>query len=157
MLSFPRSQAVDVNAWITDAPIDTCDLLRQTGTVEDGAVILFLGTVRQVNEGRQVTGIRYEAYREMAEQVLREIAAEAAARLQSGHINIAHRTGELELGEVSVAIAVATGHRAEAFEGARYIIEEIKKRLPVWKHEHYADGGREWVKGQIPPVEAARE
>ena len=60
-------------------------------------------------------------------------------------------------GDVSVAIAVATAHRAEAFEGARYIIEEIKKRLPVWKHEHYADGGVGWVKGQVPPVEAARE
>ena len=146
-----------MRAWITDAPIETCELLSRTGTGEDGAVVLFLGTVRQINEGRRVTGIRYEAYREMAEEVLREIAAEAEARIQSGHINVVHRTGELELGEVSVAIAVATAHRAEAFEGARYIIEEIKKRLPVWKHEHYAGGGTEWVKGEIPPVEAARE
>ena len=148
---------MNVRAWFTDAPIETCDLLRHTGTVDDGAVIMFLGTVRQVNEGRQVIGIRYEAYREMAEQVLREIAGEAEARVGSGHINVVHRTGELQLGEVSVAIAVATPHRAEAFDGARYIIEEIKKRVPVWKHEHYADGGVEWVKGQVPPVEATRE
>ena len=146
-----------MRAWITEAPIDTCELLRQTGSADDGAVLLFLGTVRQVNEGRRVTGIRYEAYREMAEQVLREIAGEAEARIQAGQIHVAHRTGELGLGEVSVAIAVATPHRAEAFDGARYVIEEIKQRLPVWKHEHYADGEAAWVKGEVPPVEANRE
>jgi molybdopterin synthase catalytic subunit len=146
-----------VRAWITDAPIDTCELIQQTGSAEHGAVLLFLGTVRQINEGRPVTGIRYEAYREMAEQVLREIADEARARVQAGQINVVHRTGELGLGEVSVAIAVATPHRADAFDGARYIIEEIKKRLPIWKHEHYADGEAAWVKGQPPRIEATRE
>jgi molybdopterin synthase catalytic subunit len=146
-----------MRAWITDASIDTCELLRQTGSLDDGAVLLFLGTVRQVNDGRPVTGIRYEAYREMAEQVLREIATEAEARIHAGEINVVHRTGEVGLGEVSVAIAVATPHRAEAFAGARYIIEEIKKRLPVWKHEHYADGEAAWVQGQVPHVEATRE
>jgi molybdopterin synthase catalytic subunit len=93
----------------------------------------------------------------MAEDVLAQIAKEAEERTQSGTIAVVHRTGELDLGEVSVAIAVATPHRAEAFDGARYIIEEIKKRLPVWKHERYADGSTDWVAGAEPPVEAARE
>ena len=146
-----------MRAWITDTPIDTCALLRETGSHENGAVLLFLGTVRQVNEGREVTRIRYDAYHEMAEDVLAQIAKEAEERTQSSAIAVVHRTGELELGEVSVAIAVATPHRAEAFDGARYIIEEIKKRLPVWKHERYADGSRNWVAGAQPPVEAARE
>ncbi len=155
--SFPPLPAGSVRAWITPNPIDTCALLREAGTAQDGAVLLFVGTVRQLNEGRSVVGIRYEAYKEMAEEVLTQIAQEAENQTGATGIHVVHRIGELAVGDVSVAIVVATPHRAEAFTGARYIIEEIKQRLPVWKHEHYADGSTDWVAGTQPRVEATRE
>jgi molybdopterin synthase catalytic subunit len=83
--------------------------------------------------------------------VLSAIAQEAALLCGTDHIAVVHRTGELMIGDVSVAIAVSTPHRAEAFEAARYIIEHIKQRLPVWKHEHYVDGAAQWLSGAIPP------
>jgi molybdopterin synthase catalytic subunit len=132
---------------ITDQPIDVAAVLAAVGSDADGAVVLFLGTVRHDNEGRAVTGLHYDAYRDLAERVLREIAAEAAAQAGSDRIAAVHRIGTLTVGEVSVAIAISTAHRAEAFAAARYIIEEIKKRLPIWKKERYASGDEEWLGG----------
>jgi molybdopterin synthase catalytic subunit len=140
---------------ITTETIDACELLSKVGEAIDGAALLFLGTVRNSNEGRAVTGIRYEAYQEMAEPVLKEIVNEARARVADARIAAVHRIGELQVGDISVAIAVATPHRAEAFEAARYIIEEIKKRLPVWKHEAYVEGDAAWLEGEQPAVEGA--
>lgn len=147
-----------MRSWITREPLDATRILADVGAAHDGAVLLFQGIVRNHNDGRPVTGMRYEAYEAMAEKVLAEIASEAAERLGTPRIAVAHRVGELDIGEASVVIAVSSPHRAEAFDAGRYVIEEIKKRLPVWKHEHYADGERRWVEGQIPPVpEAAHE
>ena len=87
----------------------------------------------------------------MATEVLREIALEASIPLGTDRIAVAHRFGELKIGEISVGIAVSSPHRAEAYEASRFVIEEIKKRLPVWKKEHYVDGVSEWVEGTIPP------
>ena len=140
-------------AWITRDPIDPQSVLGRVGSSTDGAVILFMGVVRDHNEGSGVTGLTYEAYDEMAGRVLNEIAGEAARRLGTPRIAVVHRTGELAVGEVSVAIAASSPHRAESFDAARYVIEEIKKRLPVWKKEHYVSGGAEWLKGSTPPVE----
>lgn len=132
-------------------------MLARVGSEEDGAVILFLGTVRDHADGRPVDGMRYDAYVEMAEPVLAEIATEACARLGTDRLAVVHRVGALEIGAVSVAIAVSSPHRAEAYDASRYVIEEIKKRLPVWKKERYADGDEAWVEGTVPPVpEAAR-
>ena len=122
-------------------------MLGLVGSPEDGAVVLFLGTVRDHAEGRSVRGIRYEAYREMAEGVLAEITAEAARRLRTDRIAVIHRVGDLAVGEISVAIATSSPHRAEAYEASRYVIEEIKKRLPVWKLEQYVEGAPAWVEG----------
>ena len=145
-----------MRAAITDQPIDTQALLEQVAQPAHGAALLFVGTVRDLNEGRPVTGIRYEAYHEMAESMLAQIAAEAEAR--SGcEVAVVHRTGELGVGEASVAIAVSGAHRAPAFDAARYIIEEIKKRLPVWKHEHYASGETDWVSGVVPAASSPSE
>jgi molybdopterin synthase catalytic subunit len=147
-----------MRAWITDAPLDAQAVLADVGWEEDGAVLLFLGVVRRENEGRAVTGMRYDAYVDMADRVLREIVEEAATRTGTRRIAAAHRIGELNVGEVSVAIALSTPHRAQAYEGSRYIIEQIKARLPVWKQEHYASGEAEWLGGSVPPVaEAAHE
>jgi molybdopterin synthase catalytic subunit len=136
---------------ITREPIRSEAVLALVGAPEDGAVLLFLGTVRDHNDGRPVRGIHYEGYVAMAERVLAEIAEETALRLGTGRLAIVHRIGELSIGDVSVAIAASSPHRAEAFDTARYVIEEIKRRLPVWKEERYDDaGGSRWLDGEIP-------
>lgn len=124
---------------------------------EDGAVLLFLGTVRNHNDGRAVQGLEYEAYREMGEEVLLAIAGEAEERFGTDRVRVYHRVGHLAVGEVSTVIAVATPHREEAYGASRYIIEEIKKRLPVWKREKYVAGDSSWVRGHVPvPEDRAR-
>lgn len=143
--------APEVRARVVREPIDHAALLEGVGTYADGAVLLFLGVVRDHADGRAVRGMRYDAYREMAEEELAGIVAEAAERLGSDRVHAVHRVGELDIGEVSVAIAAASPHRAEAFDATRYVIEEIKKRLPVWKKEHYVEGSSEWVDGTTPP------
>ena len=140
-----------IHASVGPERIDPATVLERVGSPEDGAVLLFLGVVRDHADGRAVSGMRYDAYTEMAEPVLAEIAREAAERLGTDRLAVVHRYGELEVGEVSVAIAVSSPHRAEAFEASRYVIEEIKKRLPVWKKEHYVDGSEAWVEGTVPP------
>ena len=133
-------------AIVTD-PIDPAALLARVGGPSDGAVLLFLGTVRDHADGRSVDGLHYEAYQAMAEEVLAAIAREAAERLGTDRIAVVHRVGELRIGEASVAIAVSSPHRGEAYEASRYVIEEIKKRLPVWKQERYSAGDPRWVRG----------
>lgn len=138
-------------AAVVHEPIDPSAVLGMVGGSADGAVILFLGTVRDHAEGRAVSGMRYDAYEEMATEVLAGIAEEARRRLGTGRVAVVHRVGELALGDVSVAIAVSSPHRAEAYEASRYVIEEIKKRLPVWKKERYLGGDTAWVSGTVPP------
>jgi molybdopterin synthase catalytic subunit len=126
------------------------------GTDDDGAILTFLGTVRRTNDGMPVRGMRYDAYESMAERTLAEIAAETQQRYTPSRIAVVHRTGELEIGDVSVAIAVSTPHRAQAFDAVRYVIEELKKRLPVWKKEHYVTGEERWLDGNVPPATGVR-
>lgn len=130
---------------IVSQPIDGCALLREIATTRNGASVLFVGTVREVNDGAAVSGLGYSAYTGMAEQELARIVTEASDRWNTADIVVEHRIGELELGDTSVAIAVAHPHRGHAYEASRYIIEELKKRLPVWKRERYVDGRSEWV------------
>ena len=130
---------------IVTRAIDAAALLREVAAHEHGATSLFLGTVRDVSDDRTVTGIEYAAYHAMAEAELARIASEAVARFGTEALIVEHRTGELDLGDVSVAIAVSHAHRAPALDATRYVIEELKKRVPIWKREHYADGTREWV------------
>lgn len=144
-----------MRVWITPDRIEAAAVLEAVGSEADGAAVLFLGTVRNHNGGRPVGGLRYEAYLEMAEQVLVQIAAEAESRWSTDRIAAVHRVGELSIGDVSVAVAVSTPHRAEAFEAARYIIEQLKVRLPIWKHEQYVTGETAWLGGDVPA--ASRE
>jgi molybdopterin synthase catalytic subunit len=134
-----------MRAALVDRPIDVAALLAEVSDVANGAAVLFVGTVRDVNEGRAVTGIDYSAYAAMAARELAAIAREAAERFATAHVVVEHRLGALGLGEASVAIAVAHPRRAPAYDASRYVIEELKKRVPIWKREHYADGTREWV------------
>jgi len=126
-------------------PIDPAALLRECAHDGNGAAVLFVGTVRDMNGGQPVTALDYSAYGSMAERELATIAAEAAAQWSTDHVVIEHRIGTLGLGDVSVAIAVAHPHRGPAYDASRYIIEELKKRLPIWKREHYVSGQQEWV------------
>ncbi len=142
---------------ITREPLDAGALLREIVSPADGAALLFWGVVRNHNEGREVDHLHYDAYVPMAEAKLREIAGEALARWQTGDLAVIHRIGRLEVGEASVAIAVASTHRAEAYEASRYIIEELKRRVPIWKREGYTEGEGEWLGGQAPAVERTAE
>lgn len=144
-----------MRAWITTDPLDPAALLDEVIAAENGAALLFVGVVRRENEGRPVTGMRYDAYREMAARVLGEIVRAAATRAGTEHIAAVHRIGELKVGEASIAIAVASAHRDEAYQASRFIIEQVKQRLPVWKQEHYANGETEWLAGSVPPLEEA--
>lgn len=135
---------------IVDRPIDPCAVLGAVAGHHNGASVLFVGTVRDQNEGAAVTGLDYTAYRDMAESELASIALEAAERWSTEDIVVEHRIGSLALGEASVAIAVAHAHRGEAYEASRYIIEELKQRLPVWKRERYVDGRADWVTNANP-------
>lgn len=126
-------------------PLDIAALAAEVLAPANGALSLFVGTVRNVNEGRAVDGIEYNAYAPMAERELAELAREASERFGTTDIVIEHRTGYLALGEASVAIAVAHPRRANAMDATRWLIEALKARVPIWKREHYSDGTREWV------------
>jgi molybdopterin synthase catalytic subunit len=130
---------------LVDHPIAIASLLSEVGRHANGATLLFVGTVRDVNNGRAITGMDYSAYSAMAERELEDITREAADKFGTRDIVVEHRLGALELGEASVAIAVAHPHRAPAYEASRFVIEQLKQRVPIWKLEHYVDGTREWV------------
>lgn len=135
---------------ITREPIDSGRLLDSVLSPADGAGLLFVGVVRNENEGRSVGHLDYEAYARMAKDILREIAGEAVHRWPVGRIAVVHRIGRLGVGEASVAIAVASPHRAEAYDASRYIIDELKRRVPIWKREGYLEGDSQWLDGTTP-------
>lgn len=126
-------------------PIDVSLLIGEAASAGRGATAVFVGTVRDFNDGRAVTGIEYSAYDAMAEREMMTIAVEAESRHGPAHIIVEHRLGMLAVGETSIAIAVAHERRAPALDAMRYMIEEFKRRVPIWKLEHYVDGTREWT------------
>ncbi|HWP02761.1 MAG TPA: molybdenum cofactor biosynthesis protein MoaE [Gemmatimonadaceae bacterium] len=132
-------------SFLTRGPIDVSDLLESLAAPEVGGVVLFSGRVRNLNGGRAVAAIDYSAYETMAEEELGRIVQEASSRYPGVRVLVRHRLGRLVVGEVSVAVAAAHPHRGPAFDAARYVIEELKKRVPIWKCEEYVDGTREWV------------
>ena len=132
---------------IVERPLDPCGLLAEVESHANGAAVLFVGTVREMNDGRPVTGIDYSAYVPMAERELDAIVREASDRFGTSHVVVEHRLGTLGLGEASVVIAVAHPRRSPAYDASRYVIEELKRRVPVWKREGYVDGESEWVPG----------
>jgi molybdopterin synthase catalytic subunit len=136
---------------VTRDPIDASALIAAAASSGDGAVLLFWGVVRDHHDGRAVDHLEYDAYAAMAEAELERIVAETRARWAVGEIAVVHRLGRLEVGEASVGIAVASPHRAEAYEASRHLIEELKRRVPIWKREGYLDGERTWLSGAEPP------
>jgi molybdopterin synthase catalytic subunit len=130
---------------LVDRSIDVSALIAEVGDDSCGAATVFLGCVRNVNDGRTVTGIEYSAYRSMAEREMTAIAHEAAERFAVTRLIMEHRLGTLGRGDVSVAIVAAHPHRAPALDAMSFAIEQLKRRVPIWKLELYVDGTREWV------------
>jgi molybdopterin synthase catalytic subunit len=130
---------------ISAAPVDTMALQRELEATGVGAVVCFDGRVRDHNEGRAVNGLSYQAYAELAEAEGNRILDEARAKFTVERIVCVHRVGDLALGEVAVWTGVSAGHRGAAFDACRYVIDEVKARVPIWKREHYVEGEAEWL------------
>jgi molybdopterin synthase catalytic subunit len=131
-------------AYLVTDPIEVGGLLALVQSPERGGIACFLGTVRNDHRGREVARLEYSAYGPMAEAECGHIVGEAESRWDVG-VALMHRVGELEIGDTAVAIAAASAHRHEAFLACRYVIEEVKRRVPIWKREVFADGTVEWV------------
>ncbi|MHC4875077.1 MAG: molybdenum cofactor biosynthesis protein MoaE [Planctomycetota bacterium] len=130
---------------LTHDPIDYQQLTESVRSNDAGAVVVFLGTVREMTAGRQTIALDYDAFPEMAAAKLEELEAEVRSKWPVTDVAIIHRLGRLELGEISVATAVSSPHRADAFEAGKYLIDRLKVVVPIWKQENWADGSTEWV------------
>ncbi len=130
---------------LTNDTINTEKILAMAAHPHSGAVVLFLGTTRQLTAGRETASLDYECYPEMATKKLAELEAEARSRWPILKCIIVHRLGHLEIGEASIAIAVSSPHRKVAFEAAEWLIDTIKQVVPIWKQENWQDGVSEWV------------
>jgi molybdopterin synthase catalytic subunit len=140
---------------VSEAPLDVAEVASSVTGPGCGAVVTFIGLVRDHNAGREVRFLDYEAFAPLAVRSFERIAGEAAERWPSAVLAIHHRTGRITIGEASVAIAAASPHRADAFAVSRYAIERIKQISPIWKHEHF-DGGEVWIEGATAdPLDAA--
>lgn len=129
---------------LVEGEIRPSEILEKIGDPSRGAMVLFLGTVRSPSNGREVTHLVYEAYHEMALEKLKQIIDTAKSRWAPGDVAVVHRLGKVEVGEISLLIAVSSPHRATAYEVSRFVIEEIKREVPIWKKEYGRDGER-WV------------
>lgn len=130
---------------LADSPIDAAPLRARLQSPHAGALATFEGWVRDHHAGRAVLGLRYEAYASLAEAEGERLLAEAVARFGIVDAACVHRVGELDVGEMAVWVGASAAHRGPAFEACRWIIDEVKARVPIWKHERYADGGADWL------------
>jgi len=134
-----------MNFTITDKPIDHPSLRETLSNPKAGAANIFEGIVRNHHEGRAVASLHYEAHEALAQKEGEAILREAAEKFDVMHVSASHRIGHLNIGDMAVWVGASAAHRAEAYEASRYIIEEIKKRLPIWKKEFWDDGEHHWV------------
>ena len=135
-------------AELVHSPIDVLAMIDAARRPECGAVATFLGTTRDHHEGRRVLRLEYEAYEPMAVAELARLERDAVARHAIASCHIVHRLGEVPLAEPSVVVVVAAGHRGPAFDACRWAMDELKRTVPIWKKEHFAEGGADWVEGQ---------
>ncbi|MEV6374219.1 molybdenum cofactor biosynthesis protein MoaE [Micromonospora sp. WP24] len=129
---------------VTDQPLDLAAHEAAVADPRAGAVVSFQGVVRDHDHGRSVTSLEYEGH-PSAERILREVAAEVAADPEVYAVAVSHRIGSLAIGEAALVAAVSTAHRAAAFAACARLVDEVKARLPIWKHQVFADGSEEWV------------
>lgn len=139
------SDADRVRAEISPETLRPEEARSRVGATDAGAVVLFVGTVRRTNRGREVVELAYEAYAAMAAEELARVGAEARERFGLERVDAVHRVGKLGPGEPAVAVAVSSGHREAAFDAVRWMMSELKRRVPIWKRETYADGTSEWL------------
>jgi molybdopterin synthase catalytic subunit len=139
---------------LTNAPIDLGALVSHVRTPADGAVVTFDGCVRIQSHNRRTLHLDYEAYESMAVAKMHEIAAAARAQFAIDRVAIAHRLGRLQIGETSVFIAVSAPHRPAAFDACRFLIDTLKRTVPIWKKEFFEDGAV-WADGELPPAPPA--
>ena len=140
------ADAEDTAAYVLVTPdrIDAEDIAARVASASDGAVVVFHGITRDNNLGRKVMELEYEAYSPMAEDTMREIIAEMQSEWDIGAAAVAHRTGTVAIGEMSMCLAVAAPHRQDGFAAAQYFVDELKLRVPIWKKERF-DGGEVWI------------
>ncbi len=131
--------------FLLETPLETIDFREKLANPQAGAYACFEGWVRNHNEGQEVCFLEYEAYGPLAASQAQVIMTEAQEKYDILEIQCAHRVGRLQIGEMAVYVGVSAAHRDPAFKACRYIIDEIKHRLPIWKKEHYADGDSGWV------------
>jgi len=129
---------------VSNTPIDANAARHAVEDKHCGGLVVFEGWIRDHNEGHAVERLEYEVYRPLAEKEGKRIIGEALERFDIRHALCIHREGLLELGEIAVIVCVSAAHRGPAFDACRYIIDEVKTRLPIWKKEHYVNGAREW-------------
>jgi len=134
-------------AELTRGTIDAAGLAREAARPECGAIALFLGTTRDHHHGRRVTRLAYEAYEPMALAALERLEQEALKRFEVATCRIVHRLGEVPPAESSVAVVVAAAHRGPAFDACRWVMDELKRTVPIWKKEFFEHGGEAWVEG----------
>jgi molybdopterin synthase catalytic subunit len=139
---------------ITTEPIDHAAVTERVRSNLAGAVCTFLGTVRELTGDRRTASLDYEAYPGMAEKKMAELEAEARRRWPIVDVALVHRVGHLDLGAISVAVAVSCPHRDQAFEACRWLIDTLKTVVPIWKKEVWADGSEEWVHPGVAPPPA---
>jgi molybdopterin synthase catalytic subunit len=130
---------------LTPGQIDITQLYADVERPDCGAIVLFTGTVREVTDGRRTLALDYEAYAGMAERQMADIEAEVRSRWPIGEIGLVHRVGRLTIGEISVAVAVSSPHRAEAFVACRHAIDQLKAKVAIWKRENWSDGESRWI------------
>ena len=135
---------------LTQDTIDTDAVLESVASTKAGAVVLFLGTTREFTAGRQTASLDYESYGEMAQRKMAELEAEARQRWSLIEVTLVHRLGHVGLGEASVAIAVSSPHRGDAFTAGQWLIDTLKEIVPIWKKENWSDGTSEWVHPGMP-------
>lgn len=142
--------------WVTEEPLAVEPLLREVEDSGSGALVVFYGVVRDENDGRPVEGMTYEAHIPLAEQTLAAIEREAVEGFGVRGCRIQHRIGRLALGEASVIVVVGAAHRDEAYAASRYAIDEVKRRAPIWKEEHYITGESRYLDG-VPLMHTPEE
>jgi molybdopterin synthase catalytic subunit len=135
--------------------IDYTAMTEAVRTASCGGVVLFLGTVREMTAGRQTVALDYEAYPSMAEKQMQLVEQEVRERWPVGDLAMIHRLGHLELGDISVAVAVSCPHRGQAFEACRHAIDRLKEIVPIWKRENWSDGTTEWVHPDVTNHDSA--
>jgi len=144
MTAAAQPLGIVIRCAVTDRAIVAAEHEAAVDAASAGAVVTFAGVVRDHDEGRAVSRLEYTGH-PGAEGVLAEVAADVAARHPGIRIAVSHRVGPLEIGDLALVAAVSTPHRSEAFQACAALVDEVKARLPIWKHQHFADGTDEWV------------